>query len=339
MGWNDSRFVDALSIKKSLALFLGAVLIFGIAFTKNTSAQSDNEDKKEVITYKVDFWIPPTIRNHYSYKETTDVTRTYSDGTVMNFAREVTYFFDLKAPNPKSDGFIDLNISLDSMHYSFTKGDYSYSFNSQGDMPGNFGLHDYTANAVALGRFYTLTYSPYGNISKLEGEELEEFRESIVRKKEHFKSMDYYLWTVGANDPRLIHISDIKKIYYPGFRISEDSTFQTPLYLQLNHIDMQDTVEMTLNEVSGGTMYFSGNIEDAEYFTKQARFEGIPDQLVDIDNVKAQGTISTELTPRGTPEKTEIDIIMEVEAKVKREVFTEVVKSKMTWQLLGQWEY
>jgi len=339
MGWNDSRIMDALFNKKTISIFLGITIIFTLAYSQSLNAFVDKENKEDIMTYRVDFWMPPTVRHHYSYTEKSDISRTYSDGSVMTYSREVTFFFDVKAPNPEKDGFLTLNISIDSMHYKYVKGDYTYSYNSQGDLPGNFGLQDYTANAVSLSKFFNVTYSPYGNISKLEGEELEMHRESIKNKKDSFKPVDYYLWSVGAASPRLIQITDMKKIQYPAFRLAEDSTFKSPLFIQLNHIDLKDTVEMTLNEVSSGMMYFSGNFNNPEMLTRTARFEDITDQLVEIDNVKAKGRIASELTPRGTPDKTEIDITMEVSGKINREIFSEVVKSKMVWQLLGQWEY
>ncbi len=338
MGWNDSGIVDALSIKKSIAFVAASLFLLGIFFVPVASAQSDS-DKEKVMTYKVDYWFPPTVRNHYSYTEKSDITRTYSDGSVMTFSREIVFFFDMKAPNQKNEGFTDMDVSIDSAHYKYTKADYTYSYNTQGEAPGNFNILDFMATIAPLAKFYTMTYSPYGNISKLEGEALQIFRNKLVERKDSYNQIDHYIWTEGTSNARLIHISDVKKIDYPNYRIAEDSTFLSPLFLQINHIDLQDTVEMTLDEVSSGYMYFSGDIEDVEYFTKKARFEGIEDQLLEIADVKANGKIFTELSPRGTPEKTEIELNMEVKAKIKRDSFTEQVKTKLIWELLGQWEY
>jgi hypothetical protein len=257
----------------------------------------------------------------------------------MTYSREVTFFYDVKAPDPKKDGFLTLDISIDSMHYKYTKGDYTYSYNSQGELPGKFSLKDFTANIASLSRYFEMTYSPYGNVSKLEGEALSEYVESLEKKKESFKPVDYFLWSQGAATNRLIQITDMKKILYPEFRLAEDSSFKSPVHIRLNHIDLLDTLDVTLTEVSSGMMYLNGYFNDPELLTKEAYFEDINDELVEIRNVTANGTIVAELTPRGTPEKTEIDMTMEVQGKIKREAFTEVVKSKMIWQLLGQWEY
>jgi hypothetical protein len=337
MGWNDTRIVDAVFIKKAIAYICAAVFMLSISLPTNLPAQQD--EKKEIMTYRMNFWIPPLVRNHYSFTEQSDINRTYSDGSVMTYSREVTFFYDEKAPDPEKDGFLTLDISIDSMHYKYTKGDYTYSYNSQGVLPGKFSLKDFTANIASLSRFFQMTYSPYGNVSKLEGDALSEYVQSIENKKDAFDPVDHFLWLQGASTSRLMQIADMKKIQYPEYRLAEDSSFKSPIYIQLNHIDMLDTLEVTLTEVSSGMMYLSGYFNDPEFFTKTAYFEDINDELVEIQNVKANGTIEQELTPRGTPEKTEIDMTMEVKAKIKREVFSEVVKSKMTWQLLGQWDY
>jgi len=339
MGWNDSRIMDAVFIKKAVVYVFAAIFMLTISFPNILTAQEDDKENEKVLTYKINFWIPPLARNHYSFTEKSDITRTYSDGSVLTYSREVTFFFDLKAPNPENDGFLTLDISIDSMLYKYTKGDYIYSYNSQGDLPGNFELKDFTANIASLSRFFEVTYSPYGNVSKLEGEDLSEYIDKLEKRKDSFNPVDYYLWSQGASSPRLIQIIDMKKIQYPEIRIAEDSSFKSPVYIQLNHIDLQDTLDITLDKVSSGMMYLSGSFNDPKSFTKETHFEDINDQLVEVQNVAAKGTVSIELTPRGTPEKTEIDMTMEVKGKIKREVFSEVVKSKMIWQLLGQWEY
>jgi hypothetical protein len=339
MGWNDSRIVDAVFINKAIAFVFAAVFMLSISLPTNLNAQQEDQEKEDIMTYRINFWLPPLVRNHYSFTEQSDITRTYSDGSIMTYSREVTFFYDVKAPNPEKDGFLTLDISIDSMLYKYTKGDYTYSYNSQGILPGKFSLKDFTANIASLSRFFQMTYSPYGNVSKLEGDALNEYIQSLEIKKDAFDPVDYFLWLQGAATNRLIQIADMKKIQYPEYRLAEDSSFKSPFFIQLDHIDLLDTLNVTLTKVSAGMMYLSGYFNDPESLTKKAYFEDINDELVEIQNVTANGTIEQELTPRGTPEKTEIDMTMVVKAKIKREVFSEVVKSKMIWQLLGQWDY
>lgn len=341
MGRNDSCFVDALSfIRKSLVFFI-TLLFVGVSFYNISFAQAQKgEEEEEIMTYKVDFWLPPTIRNHYSYNERTEVTRVYSDSSVFTYSRELTYFYNVKAPNPRNEGFTTLEITLDSMKYKFKKGEYEYSYNSQGSEPANFKLTDCLANVVPLGNFFTITYSPYGNVSKLEGEELEEFlQSSVIDKKDAFEPIDYFVWKDGLSNERLIHIADFKKIHYPHFEIAEDSAFISPIVFQLNHINIRDTVDMTFEDISGGYMTFGGSFSGVKYFNDKVRFEGIDNYMVDVEAVDAKGTVETILTPRGTPEETTLLVDMDVTGKVKMEVFTEKVVSAMKWELLGQWEY
>lgn len=338
MGWNDSRFVDALSHFKLIALlFLLSVTFFS---TQDIIAQpAKGEEGKKVITYKIDCFFPVTIRNHYSYSEKTEVTRIYSDDSEIKFSRELTFFFDVKAPGQSRDGFTILDISIDSMHYKYIKDNLTYEYNSQNSIPGNFKIMDFLATIVPLGKFFFLTYSPYGNVSKIEGEELLYFINSLKKKEKSMDPINKYIWMEGVSTNRLKHITDMKKINYPSYAIAEDSTFITPLTFQLNHINIQDTVEMKFESVSNGYMKFIGKIGDVETTTKQARFEDIDDNFVEIIDLKANGIITTELAPRGTPEETIIDLNIQVKGKIKKEIFIEKVKTKMKWQLLGQWQY
>lgn len=341
MGRYDSRFMDALSNIRNIILCFAIALLFTFITTSNSISQEDNdEDKEEVMTYRVDFFIPPTIRNHYSYNEKTEVLRTYSDSSTFSYSRDITYFFDVKEPSVPKDGFTTLEISLDSVHYKFTKGDFEYFYNSQSIEPGNFKIYDYLSNIVPMGQFFTMTYSPYGNISNIEGEELEFFlQNSIIDKKDAFEPIDYFLWKDGLSDNRLIHISDFKKVHYPNYRLAEDSTFISPIEFQLNHINIKDTVKMTFEDISAGYMTFGGSLSDVEFDNDQIHVEGIDNYLVNIKDVNAKGTIETILSPRGTPEETTLIVEMLINAEVKVEKFSEKVNSTMKWELLGQWEY
>lgn len=150
-------------------------------FTYFLNAQQKASPDKEAITYTIKANFPVNVSHKYVFTEKSKITREFSDGSSSVFNRELKYYFSLRAPNETSkDGFTLVAVSVDSLEYKFDDGQNTVFFHSQADDMRMPGSDDYRIQVIPLGMSYYVTYSPYHEIVKMEGERLEEQREYLI---------------------------------------------------------------------------------------------------------------------------------------------------------------
>lgn len=113
----------------------------------------------------------------YVYTDTTTVHRIYSDSSTLDYTRTVTYYLSLEAIEGPRDGLTSVQVTVDSLEYSFSSGGNTLSYKPRGQMPLQFP--DFVAAVVPLNRQYLLYYSPYWDAAKVEGEMLDWLRTYI----------------------------------------------------------------------------------------------------------------------------------------------------------------
>lgn len=347
MGRNDiSSMVTLLfqQIKKindSLALYtiLGLVLIF---ITSIESISQDGAKKsEEPPVYQLKFLPPQTIRHVYKLHDSTVVTRIFSDNSTKKYTREVTYYFNFVMPNPPKDGFMTFEVSIDSLKYKFTEGEAVFEFDSQLDNPGALTFEDLVATIVPLGNEFNLTYSPYGEVAKIDGERLE-FLIDYIRQQKNNPMSDAiinFVWEEGISLDRLKFLTDVKKIFFSPEAIQIDSLWETPIDLQLDYINFNDTLAAKITKFKDGYFHISAVSKNIQAKNKPAKLYGIKTQLIEVADTKGEGTFEMIIHNRGFVSKIEAKYNVEIGSYIKKEYFRQKIETKSTWELLKQFKF
>lgn len=340
MGWNDiSILVDLQSKKNKIIIFILCFLLIPIY-----SAQSDEplkegkKSKDEPVTYRFKLRYQKGISQQWKYTEVTDVKRTFSDSSTLSFQRNIIYYFTIRCIDLPSEGFEKINIIIDSLDYSFNDGKKVYKFNSQADDDGDINFEDLKANSIALSREFDLTYSPYGEIAKIEGEQLNHYINYI--KENENKGIDtalIVLWLKGLSQEALTHYADVKKILFPPGPITIDSVWKSPFQITVNGINYYDTVTTKIIGQKKISYIFQSESNHLRSYPQKAILYSIR-QPVNVDSSAGKGTYTIQLHSRGFIEKAEANFEISSNISFRREYFTEEIKTKIIWELLNQYK-
>lgn len=299
---------------------------------------SQSSKKKDDLSYSLKMKFPVNISNVYKMKEITNVKRSFSDSTNKEYTRDLTWYFTQKVSSSSKDGFTVVEVVIDSVEYKFKEGEAEFKFNSQGDDPGVLTFEDVQSTTVPLGKSYEMTYNPYWEVSKIEGENLEWLRNYVLKDGKVLDTLKKILWLDGISIERLSHITDIKKLTFPVGPVEPDSVWRSPFTIQLDGINFYDTLKTNIPKHTSGFQYIDGTTDKIFAQKNPTRFYGIKNTLVSIDSCKGKGTYSLTITPRGSIRTATADFNVEILARVNKETFKETIVTKINWELIGQFK-
>ena len=339
MGWNDISLMGSVSLKRKSVLILLAVFI-SMQFTAFSQKHTDDAQKgPEVLKFRPFHLYPKNVLNIYKYTDSTEVTRTFVDGTSTSYNRAITFFFSLKQPAPTEKGFATVETSIDSARYWLKEKNAEIRWDSQDEMAGGINLPDLKAQTVPLGKYFNMTFSPYGDVAKIEGEKLDEYFDYIKKYGKGLKdTIELFIWTDGASNSRLAQIGNINKILLPQEPIEKDSIWKTPLTLQFENINCFDSVEAKITSVQNGETRIEALAKSIKTVPGSYRFYGIKDRLLSVKSTSGGGIYTLDITPRGTIRKAEGNFEVEMIVPIKSDSFTQKIKNHCVWELVGQFK-
>ncbi len=331
-------------MKKILILCLTVCLLSLSVYADDTQKGSSRYEskKEEVVKYKPKVIYHTNAYRLYKMTETTNVHRVYSDSSTKDFKREVSYYITLTIFNKPDNGFQTLKIVIDSMSYKLTEGDKVIEFNSQDDKIKPIRLKDLEAISVPLNRQFDMTYSPYGEVAKIESPDIQEAIDFIkdgdakygTKNKDEMINL---IWFDGLSDARLKHITDVQKILLSQEPIAKDSIWSSPFTIQIDGKDFIDTVNAKIVEYNNGKFVIEAKTNQLKPVKRDSYFYGVT-KPARIESAKGDGFYIIEISPRGIISKVDAEFIIESNCKVRFEPFYEQVDSKMVWEYLGQFK-
>ncbi len=330
MGRNDARGVVAFC---SFRVFFIICIIALIGLGKSLNAQVNDDIPK----YNISLRYPLSILHKYKYEETTEVLRTFSDSSRRSYERNVQYFFTHNNNQMRDDGIIVLDVSIDSLIYSFKEKKSEIYYHSQGEDLSAFNFPDFKTVSVPLSKSFKLYISPYGEPIKLEGERLNEFRNYLKKGAGQIDSLELFYWEDGISDERLISIVLPNKISLPSSVIEKDSTWKSLYKMQADYKNLNDSCDVKfLGFVNGN---YNITTEANKYvFNKNSNYFPLLSKLAKIDSVKGTSEYELNITPRGTIKYATSDYDIIIFGTHIRDFFYDIIKSKSSWELLGQYK-
>ncbi len=309
------------NIIKYLTVVLAAV------FFMNTSAQSAPKDSTELVTmYSPEYLLRTNYYDIYSIDETSDVVRTFEDGTEETYTREVTYFIRHLIKNSPDEGFQKIKISIDSMRYKLTDGSKSYEFNSQADDYPSKYTREFQMYSALLGAEYVITYSPYGDLAKLETAVLDKSAKEI--HESNLPIMKKFYLLSGMTQHRSEYLSDLKKLALPNGEVAEDSVWECSMNFHLSSVAWTGKAKVHVSDYNVGNMTIRADLDSLETNQANCGFYDVS-KLAVINKSKASGHYEIVLTPRGALHRADGEFDIEIEASVNDLKIKEKIKTKL----------
>ncbi|MCX7879280.1 MAG: hypothetical protein N2517_01305 [Ignavibacteria bacterium] len=331
MGWND--------ISKLVLVYLLFNLILNFS-TAQEKIQKGLQEPQLPPAYNLKGYYKPLVYYNYNYVDTTIVKRLYIDSSIIEYKRIITYFMTLFQPDPPKDGFAKVEVSIDSMHYKFIEGEKTYEFiNIEVSDPNILKFEDFQAMSIPMGKEFTIIYSPYGEVAKIEGEKLDYYKDYVEQLKPHVRdTMSIFNWTEGLSTPRLKHIADVFKIQYPLKYVYRDSIWFSPIEMQIEGINLSDTLELKVTGFLNNKYYIEGKFSKPFVIYKPTRFYGLQNLSLPYNLVDAKGKIDLKLNAGGSVQ--EMTITLEANLDVgSPKIFQQTIQQILKWDLIKSYRF
>lgn len=331
MGRNDARSVVTFC---SFRVFFIICIIALIGLSSSIYAQIGDDIPK----YNISLRYPISILHNYKYEETTEVLRTFSDSSRRSYERNVQYFFSHNNNQMRDDGIIVLDVSIDSLIYSFKEKKSEIYYHSQGEDLSAFNFPDFKTVSVPLSKSFKLYISPYGEPIKIEGERLSEFRNYLKKGAGQIDSLELFYWEDGISDERLISIVFPNKISLPSNVIAKDSSWNSLYEMQADYKNLYDSCSVKFLGFVDGNYNITTEANNF-IFNKSYCYFPLLSKLAKIDSVKGTSEYNINITPRGTIKNASSDYDIIIFGTHIRDFFYDIIKSKSSWELLGQYKF
>ncbi len=339
MGWNDTCRMDALPVK---ALKFLLILILTFFFSTDLYAQAvpqKGDPKLDTMQYRITLRYPTNVYTAYKLIETTEVKRTYSDGSAKDYKREVIYYFTTLVSKLPEDGFNTLTVTVDSMKYQFKDGAKTYEFDSQDHEKEIPNILDLTVQAVPLGRTFDMIYSPYHEVASIESEEFESLKEQILNVgKGLMDEVNQTIWLRGFSVETLTHIADLAKGTIPFARVSKDTVWKNQFRFQIDGINFFDTAYCRLADYQAGVFTIEVKADSLKPIPEGVVLHDIR-AIVTVDSGLVQGTYKYQIRPNGAISYAEANFEGLVYPRLRNEVFTQYMRKKSVWELIKQYRW
>ncbi len=299
------------------------ILIVLIAGTINASADDDVEKGQCFVTYSMPFGVVTT----YKVTEISSTVRTNQDSTKASWADTTVFYLTRLVKNPAQDGFQMATVTVDSIKYLPSK-------------PTGIPLDktESVRKTCLEGKTADITYSPYGEIAKIEGKDLEWIRNYVEEGSDELSDETYFDWQQCLSDARIASVFDMKKIILPQGLIPTDTIWTCPIEFYAAGIRFYDSIACKIVKLDQKEYNISTSSLNVNNIEHRAHFYGI-DKLGTIKSAKGSGSIQITLSRRGTVSKTMLDYSISTENKAKNEIFSENIHTQIQWEVLRSFKY
>ncbi len=276
------------------------------------------------------------IAQNYEVVEQTTVERTHSDSSKKTYDRKVTYFMTVRCIE-SMDGISKLIVNIDSLLYRFSSAGMEVTYDSQKDIaPKNFAdLNNYLG---PLNRSFEITVSPYGEVTRLSGEQIDFWKDYLRENTSDIDSLVSTIWLHSLERDNLLQYGDLQKRVVPGLRKGVDSTWKHDLAMRVDGVVFEGRATSRLASYTGGlyTLITKDSIPVRK--DQEVHVYGIPYLSTVLD-----GYVITDNTLMLSTNGTINDVTMVsnawIRARVKSEVFTHRITSTTAWKLTGQYQW
>jgi len=275
------------------------------------------------------------IAQNYSITEVTNAVRTHSDGSKKEYSRTMTYMMTVRCLE-SLDGTATLAVNIDSLKYAFLAEGGQINYDSQTEVtPKHFGdLNNYMG---PMNRTFEITVGPYGEITKLAGEQVDYWRTYLKESASSMDSVTSLIWNQSLDPENLLHFGDLQKRVVPGLRVYIDSAYAHQFTLRNDGVVYTGPVKSKLVDYTSG--FYTISTKDTIRATPQPlHVYGVP-YISQLTDGRAVVDHTVTITSQGTINAISSKVDAWFRAAAQSEVYTQAVTSTTEWKLVGQYQW
>ncbi len=321
-----------------ITLFLLFISIGSISYSQDDT-KTGGKTVEDVPKYDVSFNLSQLVYHIYRFTETTKVKRVFEDSTVNEYEKTVTHWYNVFVPGPVDDnGFLLVEVKTDSMEYKLTSNDLNLYYTTtdfEMDLPLNY--IDFFTSYVQYGQTFNMLYSPYGDVSKIDGDQLESEKMQYAKTHDETKR-NQILYALSNN--RLKFSFDVPKGVYPPFEVTKDTSWNSESEFFVCNVPLSGDLVNTFKGFSNNEYHIYSKMDN---LTLKSPIENVIlpdlDKNCIITSGVATGEINTDLHTSGNVKYSRAKLKAILTGKVGNYKFNQIVETTYTWDLIGKFQY
>ncbi len=319
-------------------LLLTVVLLLSAIPAQQSAAQTER-DRPE-LRYSLKQQHPINVRKIYKMTQDAVVRRTYKDSSFIDYQRTIEYYLTTRVIE-QNDGFTTVTVLIDSMRYVFANltDSMQTTYNSQTDKLNN-EFDDLTYATIPNSRIWNITYSSYGDIVKVESEDMNWVREYIKPLKNKMTPMQYAMWDWASRDENMIWLGDIDRNVLPEARIKPTDTWQQDVHMRVSNMDFTSPANFNVVSFQDSVFTIQGKADSLQF--KEAPIETYLPMNSDLSQlVSANGTATYHLEMQRFGTVQFVDVNARIHAYIRdvASSYHEDITLRNTIELLGMFKW
>lgn len=329
-----------------LRLFLAALLIALPVLAGSLSAQNavagDPENEFE-LRYQLRTDYPPGVKHIYQYTETTTTTHKYADTLIPDFKyeRQINYFITLFSPSRQESGFKKVLFNVDSCTYSMLDSrNQRIVYNSQDQEFRQLDDLDLLAATIPLNNTLELTFSPYGELAKIESEDVKSLVEYVKEGgRQALDSVTYDVWLDRLSPQAFAQLADIPRRMIPEGWIAPDSVWRRIANFRADGVDFRDTLSVSVYNFEEAVYTLKAEGTSLSCIPTEVFMHGYPHNVkVQQAEGKLQSTMQLARLGNILMSDTRLEATVDAESRTKG-AFKADIQLHSDIRLLGRYEW
>ncbi len=303
----------------------------------NAQIAGEQPGKQEALRPRLFASIPVGRVRYYELHEHSRIHRLFPDSTRQSLERNVRYQLRLYAFTSREHGMTEVACRVEELQYHLRADTLLVTFNSQHPEHLERRIPDLDYLSSVLGTEPEILFSPYGDIARIGGEQLEWLREYI--RSEMGKDTNLAAARLSAiSDARWTVLFDLHKGIVPGTRIREDSTWHRLVHLWIEGTEWRDTAHIHIAQTTDTTRILVGVLPKLTPTTSRV---WLPDRFptaANLSNGQGHAQITVELAPRGLILRSELHAYTESDISPIGPTmpFRQTTQVTLTWRFIRE---
>jgi len=274
---------------------------------------------------------------YYELSESTRVERHLPDGTLQRWQRQARYLLRFYAFTERDNQMTEVACRVERLTYRLQQDTLTVAFDSEHPEQLSRRIPDVEFTSMLLGTEPEILFSPYGDIARIGGEQLQWLRD-YLRNELGTDTLLLASKLAAVSDARWAALFDMHKGIIPGTRIREDSTWQRLVTLWIEGVEWRDTAHIHIARPGDTSRLIVGVLPALQSVSATAWLPDMPRTPVQIDHATGHAQIAVELAPRGLITSSELHAHTEYTATPLRgsTPFRQTVQVTFSWRFLRE---
>ncbi len=324
------------TLRTSYRILVATAIVLGFLQTAAHAQTKTSAQPPVFREYRLQAGYRAGVAQSYEVSEKTSIERIHSDSSRRNYQREVLTYMTVRCVE-NVDNVSRVIVTSDSIIYKFTAGPSIISYDSQKDLaPKAFpDLNNYLGT---LNRSFEITYSPYGEITKISGDQVDFWKDYIQQNVSDLDTLISTIWLQSLSNENLAQLGDIQKRIIPGTKKVIDSSWKHPLAYRVDGVVYEGKARSTFKSYEGGVFTIATQDSLPVRTSWPVHVLEIPDLVTCLDG-QAIVNSTLMLSTAGILNGLEAEIQARFRGQVGKEIFTQSVTSTQSWKLIKQYQW